>query len=119
VQGANFEHLRVLEILVPLGARATFFANGQKLLDKSSAALRMNQGEWVQDCIAGLSEIDRGVVVLHDIPGACLARLPEFMTRIEERGISIVQEFLDSVVVTRNGRFVTLSHAIVADAVPE
>jgi peptidoglycan/xylan/chitin deacetylase (PgdA/CDA1 family) len=78
-----------------------------------------NQHEWVEDGIAGLSGIDWAVVVLHDIPGACLAGLPEFLTRIEESGISIVQEFPDSVVVTRNGRFVTLSQELVADGVPD
>jgi peptidoglycan-N-acetylglucosamine deacetylase len=59
------------------------------------------------------------VVVLHDIPGACVARLPEFLTRIEERGINIVREFPDSVVVTRNGRFVTVPQEIVAARVPK
>jgi peptidoglycan-N-acetylglucosamine deacetylase len=72
-----------------------------------------------RDCIAGPSETDWAVVILHDIPGGCLARLPEFLTRIEERGINTVQEFPDGVVITRNGRLVTLPQEIVADGVPE
>jgi peptidoglycan-N-acetylglucosamine deacetylase len=78
-----------------------------------------NEGEWVEDCIADLTGTDWGVVVLHDIPGACLTLLPDFLTRIEQRGITIAQEFPDSVVVTRNKRFVALSQEIVADRVPE
>jgi hypothetical protein len=85
----------------------------------SLRSTRETKSEWVEDCIAALSETDSAVVVLHDIPGACVARLPEFLTRIEERGINIVREFPDSVVVTRNGRFVTVPQEIVAARVPK
>jgi peptidoglycan-N-acetylglucosamine deacetylase len=55
------------------------------------------------------------VVVLHDIADARLARLPDFLARVADLGISIEQAFPDSVVITRNRQFVTLSRDLVAD----
>jgi hypothetical protein len=52
-------------------------------------------------------------------PALVSQRLPEFLTRIEERGINIVREFPYGVVVTRNGRFVTVPQEIVAARVPK
>ena len=77
-----------------------------------------NPDGWVEDCIAGLNGMDWAVVVLHDITGACLERLPEFLLRIKDLGISIEQAFPDNVIVTRNGRCVTVPGELVADHVP-
>jgi peptidoglycan/xylan/chitin deacetylase (PgdA/CDA1 family) len=77
-----------------------------------------NPEGWDADCLAALNRTSWPVVVLHDIADACLARLPDFLARISDLGISIEQAFPDSVVVTRKGRFVTLSGALVADGLP-
>ena len=58
------------------------------------------------------------MVVLHDIEKACLARLPEFIARPQDWGFELRQDFPESVVVTRKGRFVTVSDALIADGPP-
>ena len=76
---------------------------------------------WDDRCIDDLNRLDRSeraVVVLHDIPNACLAGLDRFLTRIEDGGLRIEQQFPDNVVITRNGRFVTSPAPFVADALP-
>jgi hypothetical protein len=76
---------------------------------------------WDDRCIDDLNRLDDSewaVVVLHDIPNACLAGLDRFLTRIEDGGFSIEQQFPDSVVITRNGRFVTSPAPFVADGLP-
>jgi hypothetical protein len=65
-----------------------------------------------------LEDSEWAVVVLHDIPNACLAGLDRFLTRTEDGGFSIEQQFPDSVVITRNGRFVTSPAPFVADGLP-
>jgi hypothetical protein len=37
-----------------------------------------NQGEWVEDCIAGLGEADWDVVVMHEIPALASHGFPSF-----------------------------------------
>ena len=74
---------------------------------------------WDDRCIDDLNRLDgseRAVVVLHDIPNACLAGLDRFLTRIENGGLRIEQQFPDNVIITRNGRFVTSPAPFVADA---
>jgi hypothetical protein len=61
---------------------------------------------------------DMLLLFVHDIPNACLAGLDRFRTRIEDGGFSFEQQFPDRVVITRNGRFVTLPAPFVADALP-
>jgi peptidoglycan-N-acetylglucosamine deacetylase len=76
---------------------------------------------WDDRCIDDLNRLDDSewaVVVLHDIPNACLAGLDRFLTRIEDGGFSIEQQFPDSVVITRNGRSVTSPAPFVADGLP-
>jgi peptidoglycan-N-acetylglucosamine deacetylase len=76
---------------------------------------------WDDRCIDDLNRLDdseRAVVVLHDIPNACLAGLDRFLTRIEDGGFIIEQQFPDSIVITRNGRFVTSPAPFVADGLP-
>ena len=71
---------------------------------------------WDAACLTALNRTAWPVVVLHDIADACLARLPDFLGRIADLGISVEQAFPDSVVVTRHGRFVTVPGALVANA---
>jgi hypothetical protein len=74
-----------------------------------------NPEGWHTNCLGALNSINRPVVVLHDIADACLDRLSDFLARITDRGISIEQDFPDSVIITRNGQFVTLSPDLVGD----
>jgi peptidoglycan/xylan/chitin deacetylase (PgdA/CDA1 family) len=74
--------------------------------------------DWDRDFETRFGDQDWPVVVLHDIENACLARLPDFIARLQDRGLDLRQGFPDSVVVTRKGRFVTLSGALVGDGPP-
>jgi peptidoglycan-N-acetylglucosamine deacetylase len=72
---------------------------------------------WVQACVAEVAAQDWSVVVLHDTPGACVARLPEFIDRLNDAGVRWEQMFPDSVILTRGGAVVSLLPAHVADGV--
>src|SRR3569832_1242951 len=63
---------------------------------------------WVESCIAQVSVEPWSVVVLHDIEGGCLARLPELHRRLDELGVIYEQDFPDSVTLTRAGRIISL-----------
>jgi peptidoglycan/xylan/chitin deacetylase (PgdA/CDA1 family) len=58
---------------------------------------------WVDRCVKEIAARDWSVVVLHDIENAALARLPEFLDRLEDVGVEIRQDFPDDVVVTKRG----------------
>lgn len=77
-----------------------------------------NPDGWDANCDAALASIDWPVIVLHDVESCCLARLPSFLARIADLGYAVEQGFPDSVVVTRGGRFVTLTDSMVADGMP-
>jgi peptidoglycan-N-acetylglucosamine deacetylase len=70
---------------------------------------------WVERCVAEASTQDWSVVVLHDIEGGCLARLPELLRRLEDLGVIFQQDFPDSVTLTRAGKIVSLPPGYVAD----
>jgi peptidoglycan/xylan/chitin deacetylase (PgdA/CDA1 family) len=72
---------------------------------------------WVERGLAQAMEQDWTVVVLHDIPGACVNRLEEFITRVREQGIEIVQEIPDSVLPIQHGRVIALPDLYVAGRV--
>ena len=70
---------------------------------------------WVDRCVADVEKLDWAAIVLHDIAGACLARLPGLLDRLSTRGVAWRQDFPDSVVMTRDGETVNLPDAYVAD----
>ena len=70
---------------------------------------------WVERCIAQMSAEDWSVVVLHDIEGGCLARLPELLGRLEQLGVTYEQNFPEPVTLTRAGKIVNLPQNYVAD----
>ena len=70
---------------------------------------------WVESCLAQVSIQDWSVVVLHDIEGGCLARLPELLRRLGELGVTFEQDFPASVTLTRGGHIVNLPESYVAD----
>ena len=74
---------------------------------------------WLERCLAESGARQWAVVVLHDIAGACLARLPALIDRLMRRGVAWRQDFPDSVVMTRGGRTVDLPRSYVADAAPD
>ncbi len=71
---------------------------------------------WVDRCVADVAARDWSVVVLHDIPGACISRLPELIDRLNDMGVVWEQGFPDSVVLTRRGEVVSLRPSYIADA---
>lgn len=70
---------------------------------------------WVERCIAAALEEPWNVVVLHDIEGGCLARLPELLLRLEDLGVTFEQDFPDAVTLTRAGQIASLPQSYVAD----
>lgn len=70
---------------------------------------------WIESCIAVALDEPWSVVVLHDIEGGCLARLPELLDRLEDLGATFEQDFPDSVTLTRAGRIVNLPQGYVTD----
>lgn len=70
---------------------------------------------WVDRCIALVSAQAWSVVVLHDIEGGCLGRLPELLRRLEDLGVTYERDFPDTVTLTRAGQIVSLPQGYVAD----
>ena len=71
---------------------------------------------WVERCVDDVGTRDWSVVVLHDVAGSCLPRLPELLTRLDDIGVEYRQGFPDSVVLTRAGREVSMSQSYLIDA---
>lgn len=53
---------------------------------------------WVDRALADCERSAHGVVVLHDIAGACLDGLPRFLDALERRGVEVVLELPDDCV---------------------
>jgi peptidoglycan/xylan/chitin deacetylase (PgdA/CDA1 family) len=70
---------------------------------------------WVDRCVADVEAREWTAIVLHDIAGACLPRLPELLARLTDLGVSWRQDFPESVVMMQGGRIVNLPEAYVAD----
>ena len=70
---------------------------------------------WVERCVADMRDQDWSVVVLHDIEGACLAKLPLLLESLSALGVEWRQDFPESVVMTRGGKVVSLPESYVAD----
>lgn len=59
---------------------------------------------WVETCLATMSRQDWSVVVLHDIDGACLPHLPEFLDHLRDRRADITLELPIDCCPIRAGR---------------
>ena len=59
--------------------------------------------DWVERCLSDARTQDWPLVVLHDLPGCALARLPELLDRLDDMGIGHAQEFPDACVPIRRG----------------
>jgi peptidoglycan/xylan/chitin deacetylase (PgdA/CDA1 family) len=66
-----------------------------------------DQAGWVDRCLSDIAARDWSVVVLHDVENAALARLPEFLDRVELMGVEFRQDFPDDVVILRRGEVVS------------
>jgi len=58
---------------------------------------------WVERCVSDVGMQQWSVVVLHDIAGACLDRLPELLDRLNGLGVEWRQDFPQEVILTRGG----------------
>ena len=58
---------------------------------------------WVERALDECSKLSWPLVVLHDIEGASLGRLQEFITELRARGYEFRQEFPENCVVIRDG----------------
>jgi hypothetical protein len=58
---------------------------------------------WVDTAMAHVQSLEHTVMVLHDMPGACVDRLPELLDRLEALDVQFTQEIPDACVATRDG----------------
>ena len=70
---------------------------------------------WVESCMAQVEAHDWSVVVLHDIEGGCLPRLPELLHRLADIGVIYEQEYPEEVTLTRAGQIVSMLPSYIAD----
>jgi peptidoglycan-N-acetylglucosamine deacetylase len=70
---------------------------------------------WVERALADVEMRPWTLVVLHDLPGCALARLPELLDRLGETGTEIVQEFPDACVPILRGAVCASIDHLVAD----
>jgi peptidoglycan/xylan/chitin deacetylase (PgdA/CDA1 family) len=69
---------------------------------------------WVEQALADSAALPHALVVLHDIPGACLAGLECFITTARERGMEFVADLPPGCVPIHEGRVVGNLGPIVA-----
>jgi peptidoglycan/xylan/chitin deacetylase (PgdA/CDA1 family) len=62
---------------------------------------------WVDRAVADVEAHDWTTVVLHDIENASLARLPDFLDRLNRQGVEWRQDFADDVIVLRRGQIMS------------
>jgi peptidoglycan/xylan/chitin deacetylase (PgdA/CDA1 family) len=71
---------------------------------------------WVEDGLTATAERDWSVVVLHDLPGACLERLPTFLDALDHAGTTVTQELPEAVLAMHRGVPATDLGRYVSDA---
>lgn len=70
--------------------------------------------DWVARAVEHVQAQDWTVAVLHDIPGASVGRLDEFLTRMRDMGVRIEQTLPDHVLPIRSGKIIDLPDGYVA-----
>jgi len=68
---------------------------------------------WVDAGVAQVQSQDWSVVVLHDVETGCLPRLPEFLARLGDLGVTFEQDFPEAMTLTRAGREVSMKREYV------
>jgi peptidoglycan/xylan/chitin deacetylase (PgdA/CDA1 family) len=71
---------------------------------------------WVPRALADCAARPHTLLVLHDLPRACLAGLPEFLETLQHRGTQIVPDLPPDCVPIANGRVVGDLHDLIAPA---
>jgi peptidoglycan-N-acetylglucosamine deacetylase len=67
---------------------------------------------WPERGIEDVAAADWSVVVLHDVANASARKLGEFIARLDDLGVEYRQDFPESVILTRAGRQVSMSDAL-------
>ncbi len=73
---------------------------------------------WVPRALADCAAQDHTLIVLHDLPKACLAGLPAFLETLQDRGTQIVPELPAECVPIVDGRIVADLGELVTPAAP-
>jgi peptidoglycan-N-acetylglucosamine deacetylase len=71
---------------------------------------------WVPRALADCAAHPHTVVVLHDIPGACLAALPDFLDALQDRSMELVPELPAACLPIVHGRVVADLDGLVSPA---
>ena len=58
---------------------------------------------WVDTALSHVQSMEHTVMVLHDMPGACVDRLPELLDRLEALDVQFTQDIPDSCIATSDG----------------
>lgn len=61
---------------------------------------------WKDTALAQCEALEHAVVVVHDLPGACIDALPAFIAEVRARGWELTQDLPDDCVPIRDGRIV-------------
>lgn len=58
---------------------------------------------WVERAMADCERLEAPLVVLHDLPGACIGRLDEFLGAMADRGFAFTQDIPEAEIVIDRG----------------
>jgi peptidoglycan/xylan/chitin deacetylase (PgdA/CDA1 family) len=72
---------------------------------------------WAARALVDCAAHDHTLLVLHDVPGACLAALPGFLDALRDRGFELVADLPPACTPIIDGRVVGALDGVVADAV--
>jgi len=75
-----------------------------------------DEPRWVEVCLDDVGRRDWSVVVVHDLPDCCGARLPDLLDGLQALDATVVQEFPESVVPIRRGVPTTDLQFMIRDA---
>jgi peptidoglycan/xylan/chitin deacetylase (PgdA/CDA1 family) len=58
---------------------------------------------WVETCLSQLTQLDWGLVVLHDLPTGAMTHLPQAIESLRNNGADLVQDFPPSCIAINHG----------------
>jgi len=88
-------------------ARDFLLAGGYTCVLWNSVPRDWEEGDgWLETAMDQTAALDWSLVVLHDIPGACVDNLDDFITRLKARDVVFRQEFPPDCVPMENGQMV-------------
>jgi peptidoglycan-N-acetylglucosamine deacetylase len=97
-----------------LDSRVLSYAARDYLLDNAFTCVTWNcvpgdwkEGDgWVETALEEINALDWSLVVLHDIPNACVAKLDTFITALKDAGHELIQAFPPDCVPIKRGQLV-------------